>query len=100
MGDCAAVGAVGHDGDDGLMWSDFQTPWMDTVTDNPWVYPVIHCAGPACTAVRKEVNRWFLISVTNRFCCRDFSSDVGPGEMPVCGQQCAQKLLEQWLNGR
>jgi hypothetical protein len=72
------------------------------VTDNAYVRNVVHCAGPNCDAVRKDVNHWFLVGfVDGTFCCRAFDGVVMfPEDLPVCGQQCAQRLFEQWLNRR
>ena len=76
---------------------------------NPHVRPGIHCAGPNCEAVRKEANHWFLITfiaatldgAEPAFYCRGMvTDDIQPEEMPACGQQCAQKLFEQYLNNR
>ena len=61
----------------------------------------VRCAGPHCDAVRGEVNRWFIVGfVEGVFCCRAFDGEMRPEDLPVCGQQCAQRLFEQWLNRR
>ncbi len=71
------------------------------MTDNAYVRNVVHCAGPNCDAVRKDVNHWFLVGfVDGVFCCRAFDDVMRPEDLPVCGQQCAQRLFEQWLNRR
>jgi len=46
------------------------------------------------------VNHWFLVSFPGMFCCRAFDREMLAEDLPVCGQQCAQKLFEQWLNRR
>jgi hypothetical protein len=73
---------------------------------NPYLTEAIHCAGPGCDRVRGEVNRWFVTGLTEdaqtgeeSFYCRPFNASfpIGEEEQPVCGQQCAQKIFEQWL---
>jgi len=68
---------------------------------NVFVRSGVHCAGPNCAAVRKEVNHWFVVSIVNgRFTAEPFDSwgELGPHDRPACGQQCAQKLFEQYLS--
>lgn len=66
---------------------------------NPYVRESVHCAGPNCDAVRKEANHWFVIDAGREFECWLYDPEVGLDDdvLPVCGQQCAQKLFEQWL---
>ncbi len=71
------------------------------MTDNAYIRNVVHCAGPNCSAIRKDVNHWFLVGfVHGAFHCRAFDDVMEPEDLPVCGQQCAQRLFEQWLNRR
>ncbi len=71
------------------------------MTDNLYVRNVVHCAGPGCEQIRRETNHWLLIGfVDGVFCCRAFDGEMRPEDLPVCGQQCAQRLFEQWLNRR
>jgi len=67
---------------------------------NPHVITTVKCAGPGCANVRRESNHWFLITVNHgRFMCRPYVSaqPLRRFDQPVCGQACAQKLLERFL---
>lgn len=67
---------------------------------NPHLVITIKCAGPGCANVRRESNHWFLITIElGTFICRPFSSTINlqDDDKPVCGQACAQKLLECFL---
>jgi len=65
---------------------------------NKYVIETVRCAGPGCDAVRKEANHWFLcVDDGDLFFCRKFGKKIEDEESPVCGQACAQKLFEQWL---
>ena len=71
------------------------------MSDNAYVRNVTRCAGPGCEQVRTASNHWFLIGfVDGVFCCRTFEGEMRPEDLPVCGQQCAQRIFEQWLNRR
>jgi len=67
---------------------------------NPHLLITLKCAGPGCASVRRESNHWFLITIElGTFICRPFSSttNLQDDDKPVCGQACAQKLLECFL---
>lgn len=67
---------------------------------NPHLVLTVKCAGPGCANIRRESNHWFLITVEpGTFICRPFSSTINlqGDDKPVCGQACAQKLLECFL---
>lgn len=67
---------------------------------NPHLVVTVKCAGPGCANIRRESNHWFLITIEpGTFICRPFSStiDLQESDKPVCGQACAQKLLECFL---
>lgn len=67
---------------------------------NPHLVTTVKCAGPGCANVRRESNHWFLITIElGTFICRPFSFTINlqGDDKPVCGQACAQKLLECFL---
>ena len=69
---------------------------------NPYVTPAVRCAGPGCEHVRKEANHWFVVAISHTltFCCFPYRPELlplNPWELPVCGQACAQKLFEHWM---
>lgn len=67
---------------------------------NPHLVMTVKCAGPGCANIRRESNHWFLITIEpGTFICRPFSSttNLQDDDKPVCGQACAQKLLECFL---
>ena len=68
--------------------------------NNPHLVVTVKCAGPGCANIRRESNHWFLITLEPEiFICRPFSSTINlqDDDKPVCGQACAQKLLECFL---
>jgi hypothetical protein len=71
---------------------------------NPFAVTTVRCAGPGCTKVRQECNHWFVVQVVKYvngtgFSCAPLmmSRELGIDDRPVCGQACAQKLFEQWM---
>lgn len=67
---------------------------------NPHLLITVKCAGPGCANIHRESNHWFLVTIEPAtFICRPFSSaiDLQEADKPVCGQACAQKLLECFL---
>ncbi len=79
--------------------------WFELGMANPFTQPTVRCAGPNCAHVRKEANHWFVVSTAEleppirAFTCFPFMADIelAEDEYPVCGQQCAQKMLEKYL---
>lgn len=69
---------------------------------NPHLVTTVKCAA-GCTNVRREANHWFVITTEqHRFICRPYLSatSLRVADEPVCGQACAQKLLERFLARR
>lgn len=69
---------------------------------NPHLVITVKCAGPGCPNVRRESNHWFLITLErDSFFCRPYlpACGLGPLDLPVCGNSCAQKLLDRFLAG-
>jgi hypothetical protein len=80
---------------------------------NPHEIKTVKCAH--CGKVRQEANHWFVAAVEGgRFRCRPMAplavagaNQKIPGagrrlkqsELPVCGQECAQKFFERYLAG-
>jgi hypothetical protein len=72
---------------------------------NPFTAPVIRCAFPNCEHIRKEANHWFVVTTTDfgppkeAFVCFSYMAEIelDDDEFPVCGQQCAQKMFERYL---
>jgi hypothetical protein len=66
---------------------------------NAYERRVILCA--VCSALRGEVDGWFVISVLHgRFLCAALAPapSLRKFDAPVCGHQCAAVLLERFLN--
>lgn len=72
----------------------------DLSVSNPFAVTTVKCAGPGCDAVRRDVNHWFTTAVIKGgFYCFPFDAVLlNNSDKPVCGQQCAQKLFEQFLS--
>src|SRR5258708_37171064 len=73
---------------------------MSSDKRNPYMVLTVRCAGAGCTNVRGHANHWFVTSVEEGvFVCRAYSSRISLREHdePVCGQACAQKVFEKWL---
>ena len=71
------------------------------MSTNPYTGPATRCAGPNCDQMRKDTNHWFVTLVADgAFGCWPFDPKIPiqADEKPVCGQQCAQKLFEQYLS--
>lgn len=74
---------------------------------NPHEVKTVRCAH--CGAVRQEANHWFVATVkAGVFKCSPLLvvqlgvpepvlRKLRRGDEPVCGQQCAQKVFEQYL---
>lgn len=69
------------------------------LVSNPFSVTTVRCAGPGCDAVRRDVNHWFVTAeIKGGFHCFPFDYVMlNNSDKPVCGQQCAQKVFEQWL---
>lgn len=70
---------------------------------NPHLVITVKCAAPGCANVRREANHWFVITTEQQhFICRPYLSatSLRLADEPVCGQACAQKLLERFLAKR
>ena len=62
---------------------------------------IIECNGPNCGAVRKETNGWWVILVWHEvFSIRHHDPDkkLEKDEKTVCGQACATRLLQSYMN--
>lgn len=69
---------------------------------NPYVTTVIRCAGPDCKQVKGETNHWWMVlewtkafrsyfvRPLNMTCLED-----DPSWMPVCGEQCLERVCSQ-----
>src|SRR6476469_150750 len=60
----------------------------------------VACDGPGCNAVRGDVNHWFVVNIAAEcFCCEPFYPryKLSKRDHVVCGQRCAQKLLEKYF---
>jgi hypothetical protein len=67
---------------------------------NPHLVVTVKCAAPGCANVRRDSNHWFAINIVpGKFLCRPYISTarLRPKDQPVCGQACAQKLLDRFL---
>jgi hypothetical protein len=63
----------------------------------------VTCDGPGCNAVRSDVNHWFVVNMAGEcFCCEQFYPryKLGKRDHVVCGQRCAQKLLEKYFGAQ
>lgn len=63
----------------------------------------ISCDGPGCNHVRGDVNHWFVVNIAAEcFSCEPFYPryKLSKRDSVVCGQACAQKLLEQYFSGQ
>lgn len=49
-----------------------------------------------CGAVKKETNHWFKVDVLSGF-FRIVSTRNAKEGKDICGQECASKLLSQWM---
>jgi len=66
------------------------------MSSNPCDVHTVRCA--VCGKLREQANHWFLIWLTFGFHCYPFDiAPRQPGDLPVCGQACAQKEFERWM---
>ena len=70
------------------------------INENPHIINTVACA--VCGKLRGPNNHWYVVIADEAvgFLARLYPTDriLMTLEMPVCGQQCAQKKLEGWLN--
>ncbi len=81
---------------------------------NPYLLPrSCKCGGPNCNHIRGEVNHWFILHITSLtevgipnipdkqvLQILPYDIDIilnAPAAIPVCGQECAQKLIARFL---
>jgi hypothetical protein len=75
---------------------------------NPYTVQTVRCAGPGCSNVRREANHWFVCALADSgsvwadgkvFVCFPFDvrRELDEHDQPVCGQACAQRLFESWM---
>jgi hypothetical protein len=67
---------------------------------NPHLVVTLKCAAPGCLNLRRDSSHWFVVAIApGKFLCRPYISTrrLRPSDQPVCGQACAQKLLERFL---
>jgi hypothetical protein len=67
-----------------------------TVPRNIFAVNTVRCAGPNCEAVKGTVNHWYICTIVNGkiFACREFFYPLEEDDRPVCGQECAMKVLQ------
>lgn len=74
--------------------------------DMPPVNPFYRCAGPNCGLIKNASDRWWLMWTSFEgghnppllhLCAWDEEVAVRQGALPVCGEQCAQRLQSQFM---
>ena len=70
------------------------------MASNPHVRTVITCAMPNCGRTRGDVNHWLQAYIGTAHieihAWRDDELST-PGTLPLCGDECAHRLLSQFL---
>jgi len=72
------------------------------LASNPHVRTVITCAMPNCGHEKQSTNHWIMAEVYGRTGLYFHSWDqdyfeLTSGVQPLCGDECAHKLLSQFL---
>lgn len=61
----------------------------------------VRCSGPNCTHVKGPSNHWFKYDIHNRGIhfhgWQPGDEEIGD-VMPLCGQECAAKVLQEFLS--
>lgn len=78
---------------------------MSETSERPQANPVQRCAGPNCGVLRHAGEQWWLMWLTYRdgkfpvlsICPWEDHVALQEGAMPVCGEQCAQKLQSNFM---
>jgi hypothetical protein len=67
--------------------------------------PFYRCAGPNCGLLKNSADRWWLMWTSSdahgrpvlSLCRWDEEVALEEGALPVCGEQCAQRLQSQFM---
>ena len=71
----------------------------------PPVNPFYRCSGPNCGLIKNSSDRWWLMWTSSEehnrpmLCLCRWDQDVAlrEGALPVCGEQCAQRLQSHFM---
>jgi hypothetical protein len=69
---------------------------------NPYLQPIVRCAGPNCGQIKRETNFWYIVRIfSDQFILNTWNWELlasYDNAAPLCSEACASKMLSKFMS--